>query len=110
MSVISTKLPRLPASKIVANRVDFVERRLESIAAVRGYGFTHDCASISAGPNLSAYKTLDTMIDKMNGQLDLGHRLRAVDVRKVASSVIRSHFLPDLEAISMLLLDKRFGV
>ena len=51
---------------------------------------------ISAGPALSAYKTLDTMIDKMNGQLDLGHRLRAVDVRKVASSVIRSHFLPDI--------------
>ena len=85
-----------PHPKSIANRVDFVERRLESIAAVRGYGFTHDCASISSGPNLSAYKTLDTMIDKMNGQLDLGHRLRAVDVRKVASSVIRSHFLPDL--------------
>ena len=85
-----------PHPKSIANRVDFVERRLESVAAVRGYGFTHDCDSISAGPTLSAYKTLDTMIDKMNGQLDLGHRLRAVDVRTVASSVIRSHFLPDL--------------
>ncbi len=85
-----------PHPKSIANRVDFVERRLESVAAMRGYGFTHDCDSISAGPTLSAYKTLDTMIDKMNGQLDLGHRLRAVDVRTVASSVIRSHFLPDL--------------
>ncbi len=85
-----------PHPKTLKNRVDFVERRLGSIAAVRGYGYTHDCASISAGPALSAYKTLDTMIDKMNGQLDLGHRLRAVDVRRVASSVIRSHFLPDL--------------
>ena len=85
-----------PHPKTIANRVDFVERRLGSVAAVRGYGFTHDCESISAGPALSAYKTLDTMIDKMNGQLDLGHILRAVDVRKVASSVIRSHFLPDL--------------
>ena len=85
-----------PHPKSIANRVDFVERRLESVAAVRGYGYTHDCESISAGPSLSAYKTLDTMIDKMNGQLDLGHRLRAVDVRRVASSVIRSHFLPDL--------------
>ena len=85
-----------PHPKSLSNRVDFVERRLGSVAAVRGYGYTHDCASISAGPALSAYKTLDTMIDKMNGQLDLGHRLRAVDVRRVASSVIRSHFLPDL--------------
>ena len=85
-----------PHPKACAERMDFVERRLGSIAAVRGYGYTHDCASISAGPALSAYKTLDTMIDKMEGQLELGLRLRGVDVRKVASSVIRSHFLPDL--------------
>ncbi len=85
-----------PHPKDCSNRVDFVERRLGSVAAVRGYGFTHDCDSISAGPALSAYKTLDTMIDKMNGQLELGHRLRAVDVRRVAASVIRSHFLPDI--------------
>ena len=32
----------------------------------------------------------------MNGQLAIGHRLRGVNVRTVASSVVRSHFLPDL--------------
>ena len=85
-----------PHPKMIAERMDFVERRLGSVAAVRGYGFTHDCDALDAGPALSAYKTLDTMIDKMNGQLDLGHRLRAVNVRTVASSVVRSHFLPDL--------------
>lgn len=85
-----------PHPKECAERMDFVERRLGSVAAVRGYGYTHDCHSIDQGPALCAYKTLDTMIDKMNGQLDLGHRLRAVDVRTVASSVVRSHFLPDL--------------
>ena len=85
-----------PHPKKIAERMDFVERRLGSVAAVRGYGFTHVCDALDAGPALSAYKTLDTMIDKMNGQLDLGHRLRAVDVRTVASSVVRSHFLPDL--------------
>ena len=85
-----------PHPKTIAERMDFVERRLGSIAAVRGYGYTHDCDAIDAGPALSAYKTLDTMIDKMNGQLDLGHKLRGVDVRTVASSVVRSHFLPDL--------------
>lgn len=85
-----------PHPKTIAHRMDFVERRLGSIAAVRGYGYTHDCHSIDEGPALSAYKTLETMIDKMNGQLALGHRLRGVDVRTVASSVVRSHFLPDL--------------
>ena len=85
-----------PHPKDIANRIDFVERRLGTVAAVRGYGYTHDCHSISTGPPLSAYKTLDTMRDKMNGQLELGQKLRGVDVRRVASSVIRSHFLPDL--------------
>jgi DNA polymerase II large subunit len=85
-----------PHPKEVQSRMDFVERRLGTVAAVRGYGFTHDCASLDQGPALSAYKTLETMIDKMNGQLALGHRLRGVNVRQVASSVVRSHFLPDL--------------
>ena len=85
-----------PHPKTVSDRMDFVERRLGSVAAVRGYGFTHDCHAMDDGPALSAYKTLESMIDKMNGQLDLGHRLRGVDVRTVASSVVRSHFLPDL--------------
>ncbi|MDP6870184.1 MAG: hypothetical protein QGI21_05375 [Candidatus Poseidoniaceae archaeon] len=85
-----------PHPKEIANKMDFVERRIGSVAAVRGLGFTHSTTSIDEGPALSAYKTLETMIDKMNGQLSLGHRLRGVDVRTVASSVVRSHFLPDL--------------
>ncbi len=85
-----------PHPKDIAENMDFVERRLGTVAAVRGYGYTHDCKRIDDGPELSAYKTLATMIDKMNGQLNLCQRLRAIDARTVASSVIRSHFLPDL--------------
>ncbi len=82
--------------KEVLHLVDIVEKRLKSVAAVRGYGYTHGTNNIDEGPALSAYKTLETMVDKMNGQINLGIRLRAVDVRNVASSVVRSHFLPDL--------------
>ena len=85
-----------PHPKELAKRMDYVERRLGTVAAVRGLGFTHSTKDMAEGAPLSAYKTLETMIDKMNGQLSLGHRLRAVNVRTVASSVIRSHFLPDL--------------
>ena len=85
-----------PHPKEIQSMMDFVERRLGTIAAIRGYGYTHSCSNIAQGPTLSAYKTLETMIDKMNGQLRLGQKLRGVDVRVVASSVIRSHFLPDL--------------
>jgi len=85
-----------PHPKKLADKMDFVERRLGTPAAVRGLGFTHNTRDMAEGPPLSAYKTLETMIDKMNGQLTLGQRLRAVNVRTVASTVIRSHFLPDL--------------
>jgi len=85
-----------PHPKELASKMDIVEGRLGSVTAVRGYGFTHDTRALDVGPALSAYKTLETMIDKMEGQLSLGRRLRGVDVREVASSVIRSHFLPDL--------------
>ena len=85
-----------PHPKDIADSMDFVERRLGTVAAVRGYGYTHDCERMDEGPDLSAYKTLATMIDKMNGQLNLCQRLRAINARTVASSVIRSHFLPDL--------------
>ncbi|MDA0715008.1 MAG: hypothetical protein O3A74_00395 [archaeon] len=85
-----------PHPKEVLPFVDLVEHRLETVGALRGYGYTHDCDAFDAGPQFSAYKTLETMEDKMNGQLKLGHKLRSTDVRVVASAVIRSHFLPDL--------------
>ncbi|MEE2759783.1 MAG: hypothetical protein VYA86_07390 [Candidatus Thermoplasmatota archaeon] len=80
----------------ISNQMDIVERRVGTVGALRGYGFTHDANSIDSGPPNSSYKTLETMIDKMNAQLLLGQRLRGVDVRKVASQVVESHFLPDL--------------
>ena len=51
--------------KDVSKFVDLVEHRLESVGALRGYGYTHDCEKFDAGPAFSAYKTLDTMEDKM---------------------------------------------
>ncbi len=95
-SLFYEKTLEQPHPKDVLPFVDLVEHRLETIGALRGYGYTHDCAALDAGPQFSAYKTLETMEDKMNGQLKLGHKLRSTDVRVVASAVIRSHFLPDL--------------
>ena len=57
-----------PHPKTVIEMMDIAERRLGTVAAVRGYGYTHDCEAMDRGPALSAYKTLETMIDKMNGR------------------------------------------
>jgi len=62
----------------------------------RGFRHTHDTSNIALGPSLSAYKTLGSMEAKMDHQLELSRKLRAVDEADVAERVIESHFLPDL--------------
>ncbi|WP_435063449.1 DNA-directed DNA polymerase II large subunit [Halobaculum sp. EA56] len=62
----------------------------------RGFDHTHDTTDIALGPDLSAYKTLGSMMDKMDAQLELARKLRAVDETDVAERVIEYHFLPDL--------------
>ncbi|MFB6077851.1 MAG: DNA polymerase II large subunit [Halarchaeum sp.] len=61
-----------------------------------GFRHTHDTSDIALGPDLSAYKTLGSMMDKMDAQLELARKLRAVDETDVAERVIEGHFLPDL--------------
>jgi len=77
-------------------KFDLVSRRLGSDAQYEGFQFSHDADDIAAGPKNSAYKTLETMIDKMDAQLELARLIRAVDEQDVAERVINSHFLPDL--------------
>ena len=76
--------------------MDTVSGRLGTPAQYEGFGFTHDTANIAAGPRNSAYKTLGTMIEKMEAQLGLARKIKAVDPQDVAERVINSHFLPDL--------------
>ena len=90
-----------PHPNETSSLVDLVSDRLGSIGDIRGYGWTHDSGILDAGPENSAYKTLETMNDKMTEQLALGSRLRSVSVRRVASQVIESHFLPDMRGNMM---------
>ena len=76
--------------------MDQVARRIGSALQYEGFGYTHDTSDISEGPVESAYKTLETMMDKMNAQLELARKIRAVDTRDVVSRVITKHFLPDM--------------
>ncbi|NPV62128.1 MAG: DNA polymerase II large subunit [Methanotrichaceae archaeon] len=82
--------------KDLESRFDLVSKRLGSEAQYQGFRFSHHTTDIAAGPRNSAYKTLETMIDKMDAQLELARMIRAVDEKDVAERVINSHFLPDL--------------
>ena len=85
-----------PGPKDVEKMLDRVATRLGKPEQYEGFGFTHDTADIAEGPVMSAYKTIGSMMDKMDAQLDLASRIRAVDARDVAVRIIGSHFLPDL--------------
>ena len=76
--------------------IAIAEDSLGTESEYAGFGFTHDTSNIALGPDLSAYKTLGSMMDKMEAQLELARKLRAVDEADVAERVIEYHFLPDL--------------
>jgi DNA polymerase II large subunit len=76
--------------------VTIAEETLGTDDEYRGFEHTHDTTDVHLGPALSAYKTLGSMMEKMDAQLALARKLRAVDETDVAERVIEYHFLPDL--------------
>lgn len=63
---------------------------------IDGIGFTHNTTSINQGVTVSSYKTINTMKEKIERQLNLATIIRAVDQDDVAARVLNSHFLPDI--------------
>ncbi|MCL2146053.1 MAG: DNA polymerase II large subunit, partial [Methanomassiliicoccaceae archaeon] len=64
--------------------MDLISGRIGTPLQYEGLGFTHDTGDISEGPKSSSYTTLETMAEKMDAQLYLGKKIRAVDERDVA--------------------------
>ncbi|VUT27624.1 MAG: DNA polymerase II large subunit [Candidatus Syntrophoarchaeum sp. GoM_oil] len=82
--------------KDVKPMIETVERRLGGEFESTNFHFTHRVSDISLGPRMSSYKTLETMVEKMDAQLGLARKIRAVDERDVAERVINTHFIRDL--------------
>jgi DNA polymerase II large subunit len=76
--------------------ITIAEEYLGTDREYHGFRHTHDTTDIALGPDLSAYKTLDDMQKKMDGQLQLARKLAGVDETDVAERIIEYHFLPDL--------------
>ncbi|MFW6121767.1 MAG: LAGLIDADG family homing endonuclease, partial [Petrotogales bacterium] len=83
-------------SKNLEPIMGLVSSRMGTYLQYEQFGFTHDTDDISVGPKESLYKTLKSMTDKMNVQLALAAKIRAVDEADVAYKVIERHFLPDV--------------
>jgi len=64
-------------------------------AQYENFGFTHDTTNINAGVLCSSYKILPSMGDKVQAQMDIAVKLRAVDESDVARLIIEKHFIRD---------------
>ncbi len=80
----------------VKELVETVADRIGGPEQYEGLRFTHPTSDISLGPKVSAYKTLGAMMEKVQHQLALAKKIRAVDETDVARRVVEGHFLPDL--------------
>ena len=58
-------------------------------------GFTHDTSDITGPVTKSRYVTLKTMREKIDAQLGVAEKIRAIDEKDVANIIINSHFLRD---------------
>lgn len=76
--------------------VDTIGARLGTEAQFEGTGYTEECSDINMGSFHGAYNTLTTMVEKLDSQLELAQKLRAVDAKQVALKILNSHFMKDI--------------
>jgi len=76
-------------------KIDQIKERLGKEEQYEGMMFTHPTTDINDGVHVSAYKTLASMSEKLDGQMDLAQKIRAVDTKDVARLVIERHFIRD---------------
>jgi DNA polymerase II large subunit len=76
--------------------IDLIEYRLGTEGQFEGFKFTTPVSDINMGNAESAYKRFKTMVEKLNNQLELAEKIKAVDARKVALKVLTKHFIRDI--------------
>ena len=76
--------------------VDTIGARLGTEAQFQGFSYTEDCSNINLGSFHGSYNTLTTMVEKLDSQLELASKLRAVDSKQVALKILNSHFMKDI--------------
>jgi DNA polymerase II large subunit len=80
----------------VVELVDNVKKRLGTDDQYQGLIYSHETGNIHRGPKICLYKILPSMREKVEGQIKLAEKIRAVDQKGVVEGVLNSHFLPDM--------------
>jgi len=74
-----------------------IKQTLNTEKQYEGMLFTHDTNDINEGSLCSSYKTIPTMQEKVQGQMELAEKIRAVDESDVARLLIERHFIRDIK-------------
>ncbi len=94
------ELYRLAEQKKHSSEVKSIEdvssRLKEGKNPFTGFGYTHDTANFNEGVVCSTYKTLPTMQEKVQHQMELVEKLRAADTSDTARLIIEKHFIKDM--------------
>jgi DNA polymerase II large subunit len=76
--------------------IETVQNRLGKKNDSDNFKFTHDTTAIDAGPSSSRYVQLKTMAEKVDYELKLAEKIRAVDEKDVAARILNFHFMRDI--------------
>lgn len=85
-----------PGEVIENLKMGLLKSKLHSSEQYEGIGFTHPTRNINSGPKLSIYKRLETMVEKIDSQMDIVGRIDAVEADGIANKILQSHFLRDI--------------
>lgn len=78
-------------------KIEQLSDRLGTELQYENFGFTHKVTNFNKGVLCSAYKILPSMAEKLDGQMGIAKKVRAVDMDEVAKLVIQKHFLRDIK-------------
>ncbi|MEM2211560.1 MAG: DNA polymerase II large subunit [Nitrososphaerales archaeon] len=88
-------LQTAPPNKLV-EFIDIVRKRLKDEKQFYNFGFTHHTTQITLKRSRSSYSTLESLLQKLENQIELAMKIKSVDPNEVVSSVLKTHILPDI--------------
>ncbi|MCW3980699.1 MAG: DNA polymerase II large subunit [Candidatus Bathyarchaeota archaeon] len=80
----------------VANLVELIADKLRDETEFEGFGFTTPVSNINMGNRESMYKKLKKMTEKLDHQMELAEKIKAVNPQSVALKVLTTHFMRDI--------------
>ncbi|MFH0831742.1 MAG: DNA polymerase II large subunit [archaeon] len=95
---IPIELYRAAEKRLMPNSVKMpqIRDKIGSDEAFQNLHYTHETSDIASGTTCSAYKKLATMQEKVQKQMELVEKIRAVDTSDVATLMIQRHLIRDI--------------